>query len=42
MSVNERRDAGATDDTLLSVDNLKVHFRVPLGGYPWSPASRMT
>ncbi|AOJ07825.1 ABC transporter ATP-binding protein [Burkholderia mayonis] len=26
-------DAGA----LLSVRDLKVHFRVPLGGYPWSP-----
>ncbi|POM16994.1 Oligopeptide transport ATP-binding protein OppF [Burkholderia cepacia] len=37
MSVDERRNTGATDDTLLSVDGLKVHFRVPLGGYPWSP-----
>lgn len=37
MSVDERRQTGATDDTLLSVENLKVHFRVPLGGYPWSP-----
>lgn len=37
MSVDERQNAGATDDTLLSVDGLKVHFRVPLGGYPWSP-----
>ena len=24
-------------DALLSVQDLKVHFRVPLGGYPWSP-----
>ena len=37
MSVDERRQAGATDDALLSVEGLKVHFRVPLGGYPWSP-----
>ncbi|AOK27561.1 ABC transporter ATP-binding protein [Burkholderia ubonensis] len=37
MSVDERRNAGVTDDTLLSVEDLKVHFRVPLGGYPWSP-----
>ncbi len=30
--------AGAArgDDALLSVRDLKVHFRVPLGGYPWS------
>ncbi|HDR9148271.1 TPA: ATP-binding cassette domain-containing protein [Burkholderia vietnamiensis] len=40
MSAAESRHAGATEttsDTLLSVDDLKVHFRVPLGGYPWSP-----
>ena len=40
MSAAESRHAGAketTSDTLLSVDDLKVHFRVPLGGYPWSP-----
>lgn len=32
-SVGASPDAGA----LLSVRDLKVHFRVPLGGYPWSP-----
>ncbi|EAY71233.1 ABC-type oligopeptide transport system ATPase component [Burkholderia dolosa AU0158] len=37
MSVDQRRDTGAASDTLLAVDDLKVHFRVPLGGYPWSP-----
>ncbi|SMG02052.1 Oligopeptide transport ATP-binding protein OppF (TC 3.A.1.5.1) [Burkholderia singularis] len=29
-------DAAPQADTLLSVRDLKVHFRVPLGGYPWS------
>ncbi|MBY4833161.1 ABC transporter ATP-binding protein [Burkholderia dolosa] len=36
MSIDQRRDTGAASDTLLAVDDLKVHFRVPLGGYPWS------
>ncbi|CAJ3886101.1 oligopeptide ABC transporter ATP-binding protein OppF [Burkholderia pseudomallei] len=35
----DARGGGASPhaDALLSVRDLKVHFRVPLGGYPWSP-----
>lgn len=36
MSVIDLKQDGSAD-TLLSVQDLKVHFRVPLGGYPWSP-----
>lgn len=36
MSADERHEAGASGAPLLSVEDLKVHFRVPLGDYPWS------
>src|ERR1700742_3758820 len=27
---------GTVNETVLSVQDLKVHFKVPRGGYPWS------
>ncbi|AKK25021.1 ABC transporter ATP-binding protein [Pandoraea oxalativorans] len=37
MNLHERRRDGAAREPLLFVEDLKVHFRVPLGDYPWSP-----